>query len=86
VKELPRLNKLIIEGNDEIKEKDIVLAAGKVRGDVISQYDLYLMKKSIKNLYAKEGLAFAEIETKLEKSDTSDRFYDLYIVIDEGQV
>lgn len=85
VKELPRLNKLIIEGNDEIKEKDIVLAAGKVRGDVVSQYDLYLIRKNVKSLYAKEGLAFAEVQTKLEKSDTSDRFYDLYIVIDEGQ-
>lgn len=84
VKELPRLNKLIIENNEEIKEKDIVLAAGKVRGDVISQYDLYLIRKNIKNLYAKEGLAFAEVETKLVRSDTSDKFYDLIITIDEG--
>jgi len=84
VKELPRLNKLIIENNEEIKEKDIVLAAGKVRGDVISQYDLYTIRKNIKNLYAKEGLAFASVETKLVQSDTSDKFFDLIITIDEG--
>lgn len=84
VKELPRLNKILIENNDEIAEKDIALATGKIRGDVLSQYDIYLIKKAIKSLYAKEGLAFANVETELKTSDSSDKYVDLYLYIDEG--
>jgi len=82
--ENPRLNKVLVEDNDQVKEKDIALAAKKIRGDIMSQYDLHLIKKEVKQLYAKEGLAFARVHTEYKQSDTSQHYVDLIIRVEEG--
>ncbi len=83
--ERQRLNKILVENNDEISDKDIALATGKVRGDILSEYDIYLISKSVKALYTKEGLAFAKINPELKKSDSSDQYVDLILNVDEGK-
>lgn len=83
VKEYNRLNKVIVNDNSEIKEQKIIDAVKKVRGDIISKYDLYLAKQDVKKLYEEEGLAFARIQTELEPSD-QENFSNLIIQVDEG--
>lgn len=83
VKEFPRMYKFLIEGNDQVKEKDIALASEKIRGDILSNYDLYLIKSKVKKLYNKEGLAFAKIDVKSVPADTGN-FMNVIVTINEG--
>ncbi|MCX6139457.1 MAG: outer membrane protein assembly factor BamA [Candidatus Kapabacteria bacterium] len=52
-------------------------------GDIISAYDEYLVRQSIKKLYTKEGLLFAKVETKLTSIDSLN-YYDMAITVTEG--
>lgn len=83
VEEYPRLNKLIIENNDEIDDYDIEEATNKIRGDIISNYELYLIEKRIERLYDEEGLSFAQAEAELVRTDTS-IYNDVRVYIEEG--
>ncbi len=83
VKEFPRLYKVNITGNDKLKEKDILMAVAKSRGDIIKPYDLNLIKKQIKKAYMEEDLQFTKVEAELSSADTSN-YADLNITIDEG--
>lgn len=83
VDEFPRLNAIVIENNDKVDELDIRKAAGKIRGDIISNYELYLIKSNIKKLYDKEGLTFAQIDMELQMTDTSN-YANILIYIEEG--
>jgi outer membrane protein insertion porin family len=83
VEEYSRLNKIIIENNDELDDFDIEEATGKIRGDIISNYDLYLMEQNIKKKYAEEGLLYAKVE--IDKQETENPGYiDLSIYVEEG--
>jgi outer membrane protein insertion porin family len=83
VKEYKRLSEIVVEGNKEVKREDIVKAIGKVKGDLLSPYDLYLAKLSVKKKYADEGLMFAVVETELEPTDTS-YYSKLIVTVKEG--
>jgi len=83
VKELPRLRNIIITGNNKLKEKEILTAIAKTKGDVINNYELNLIEKRIKKAYIEEGLQYAKVNAELIITDTA-RFTDLKINIDEG--
>lgn len=83
VEEFARLNKIIFEGNKELNDEELREGLGKVRGDIISGYGIYLIKQEVKKLYEEEGLLFATVETRSESSDSSN-YLNLYIVIEEG--
>ena len=55
VKEFPRFNRIIIDGNDKVSDKEIEKGLGKVKGDILSPYEVNLAKKTIQKLYEKEG-------------------------------
>ncbi len=83
VDEYPRLNKMIIKNNDKLDDFDIEEATNKIRGDIISNYDLYLMEKSIKRKYDEEDLSFATVDIDMQQTDTAG-YVNLDIYVEEG--
>ncbi len=83
VEEFPRLNSVNVESNEELTKREIIDDIGKVKGDIITGYDLYMIEKNIKRLYEEEGLMFAKVDAELDKADTA-RYADMNIEIDEG--
>jgi len=83
VEEFPRLNNIVVKNNSEVTDDEIKKAVGKNQGEILTNYDSYLAKKKIKDLYKKEGLLFADINTHLEKTDSN--FSNLLIDIQEGK-
>jgi len=80
---MPRLRTLTIIGNDDVAKSEIEKAIGKVRGDIVSPYDLYVIRQSVKKLYESEGMLFARVEAELASAD-SGIYNDLTVTIDEG--
>jgi outer membrane protein insertion porin family len=75
VEEYPRLERVIIEGNDEIDTDDIEKQVTFLRGTVISPQAVSKLKLRIKNLYDEEGYLNAKITENLYEylsADTSD--------------
>lgn len=83
VKENPRVSSVLIEDNEEIDDKDIVNAIGKMRGDIISKYDLFIAEKSVEALYEKEGSPFTKAKAELEDTDTN-MYTRVVMKINEG--
>ena len=83
VKELPRIRSIIIAGNDKLKEKDILTAIAKTKGDIVSNYELDLIKKRVKKAYFEDGLQFAQVDAKLVITETG-QFADLNVTVNEG--
>ena len=61
VTEYPRLEKVVIEGNDEIDTEDIEKKITFLRGTVLSPQSIAKLKIRIRELYAEEGYLNAEI-------------------------
>ncbi len=83
VEEFPRLNEIIVKDNDKISVKDIIKAANKNKGEVLSNYDTTLIKKAVQKIYSEEGLLFAEIHPKIRYTELKN-YADLYLFINEG--
>lgn len=84
VEENKRLNEIKLYNHKELSKDQITKVIGKNKGDIISNYDVYKIEKSIKELYETEGLAFARVFPELIQSDTSRTYVDLKIYIEEG--
>jgi outer membrane protein insertion porin family len=65
VTEYPRLEKVVIEGNDEIDTDDIEKKITFLRGTVLSPQSIAKLKIRIKDLYAEEGFLNAQIKDDL---------------------
>ena len=75
VEEYPRLERVAIEGNDEIDTEDIEEKITFLRGTVISPQSIAKLKIRIKDLYAEEGFLNAEITDEIFEffsADTAD--------------
>jgi len=75
VEEYPRLERVVIEGNDEIDTDDIEKQVTFLRGTVISPQAISKLKLRIKNLYDEEGYLNAKIIDNIYEyftADTSD--------------
>ena len=80
VEEYPRLEKVVIEGNDEIDTEDIEQKITFLRGTVLSPQDISKLLLRIKNLYAEEGFLSAKIDQGIYSflnADTVDE--DIYV-------
>ena len=62
VKEFPRFDKLVIEGNDGVDKDDIQKAVTLVRGQVLSPHELKKIQRDVKKLYEKEGYLLATVD------------------------
>lgn len=83
IKEFPRLNEILPIGNSKLNNDEVRKAVGKFRGDILSNYDIYLAKFYLKKAYSKEGMPFAKIEATTKPSDTAG-YVRLIITIKEG--
>jgi len=83
VKEYSRLNKVILEGNDEIDTDDIEKEILVYKGMKVSAYKISKIKKTIKNMYLEEGYLLAEI--KIDTVAVSKGIVNLDIIIDERE-
>ena len=83
VVEYPRLSYIEVKNNKEIDNFEITKAVGKIRGDIISNFDIQKAKDDIKKLYEKEGISFAKVEINSENTDTSN-YIRLVVNIEEG--
>jgi len=72
VDEYPRLERVAIEGNDEIDTDDIEQKITFLRGTVISPQNISKLKLRIKDLYAEEGFLNAKIEDEIFEFFTAD--------------
>ncbi|MCX6149207.1 MAG: outer membrane protein assembly factor BamA [Ignavibacteriales bacterium] len=62
VTEYQRIEKYVIEGNDDKSTKDIEAKINLVRGQILKTQELYNIKTKIKGLYEEDGLLNAVIE------------------------
>jgi len=76
VDEYPRLEKVVIEGNDEIDIDDIEKKITFMRGTVISPQAIAKLKLRIKDLYDEDGFLNAKITDKLYNFFTADTSED----------
>jgi len=83
VEEFPRLNQINIENNKEISEKDIKESIKKVRGDIVTNYDIHIAESSVKQLYNKKGMSFAEAKGELVWTESAN-YVDMNFWIEEG--
>lgn len=83
VSEFKRFSWLEIKGNDKVSSKDIEKAIAKVKGDILSAYEVDLAKDAVKALYEKEGLMYAKIIPNLIPTDTG-LYARLEMTIEEG--
>ena len=75
VEEYPRLERVVIEGNDEIDTEDIEKKITFLRGTVIAPQAIAKVKLRIKEFYSEEGYLNAKITDNLYNffsADTSD--------------
>ncbi len=75
VQEYPRLEKVVIEGNDEVDSDDIEKNINFLRGSILKPQDVAKLIQKINGLYEEEGYFNTEITAKYYKyfsADTSD--------------
>ncbi|MEJ2493795.1 MAG: POTRA domain-containing protein [Ignavibacteriaceae bacterium] len=64
VEEYPRLEKVVVEGNDEIDTDDIMEKVNFLRGSILKPQEVAKLIGRIKQLYADDGYLNAEIVPK----------------------
>jgi outer membrane protein insertion porin family len=74
------------EGNAELVERDLALAAGLVPGGPVSQVELEKARRRVLDAYAEEGFAFAEVEVNLDLSPDHTRGRARFVVSERQRV
>lgn len=84
VKEFPRFDKLVIEGNDELDNDDINKAITLIRGQVLSPHELKKIERDILKLYEKEGYLLARVTVTAAPADTNTSRQTVHVDVVEG--
>jgi outer membrane protein insertion porin family len=84
LKELPRFERCVVRGNDEIDTDDILKKVTLERGKALHPADLIRIRKDVQKLYETEGYMLATVEVTTEAVDTSATRAIVAIDIDEG--
>jgi outer membrane protein insertion porin family len=86
VQEYPRLNDIVLKGNDELNDKDIKEQINLVKGQIVNRQDLSTMAYNIKKKYEDKGYLLATIKPELVPvADTTGAPVNLVVNIDEGK-
>ncbi len=75
VKEFPRVEDVLIEGEDEIGEDDILEEISMIPGQTLKDQEIFNIKRKIRNLYEEDGYLNVKIDPRqyeFFKADTSD--------------
>ncbi|MEJ2543980.1 MAG: outer membrane protein assembly factor BamA [Calditrichaceae bacterium] len=83
VKEYPRLNEVVISGNDELSEKDIKEEMDTYRSMIVTPNRIYKFKSKILDKYHDEGYLLAEVN--IDTVSAGQRRVNLAVNIDEGK-
>lgn len=81
VEEYPRIERYVLDGNDEIDEEDIDKVVIFSTGQILKPQDIYRVKTKIMKLYEEEGFLNAQITPKLYTFFDSDTTEDEITVI-----
>lgn len=81
VKEIQKLEKIVIEGNDEISESDLTKKISLVAGQTVRPQDLYALQFKIKAAYDDESYMQAKIDPILYSFSSADTVDDKMNVI-----
>ncbi len=85
VKENPRLDKIVVSGNDELSEDDILKKIGLIKGQIVTGEDLATVKRLLEGQYETDGYLNAKVDPVLvPMEDTTRNRVSLKINIDEG--
>ncbi|HVN49664.1 MAG TPA: outer membrane protein assembly factor BamA [Bacteroidota bacterium] len=84
VKENPRLEKIIIKGNDELSEDDILKKVSLVKGQIVTTQSISAFVRALKTQYESDGYLNAEIKTSLVPVSDSSSRVNLHLDVDEG--
>ncbi len=85
VSEHPRLDRIVIEGNDDVDEDDILKKVTIVKGQVLTPDDVKRIVNNIKSLYTEESQLLAEVTPSTSVTDSSaGKNVVLTLTIDEG--
>jgi outer membrane protein insertion porin family len=80
VEEYPRLEKVVIEGNDEIDTDDIEAKVNFIRGQILKPQEVNNLQQRIIQLYEEEGYLNATINSKYFEYYTADTLEDEIVV------
>ncbi len=83
VQEYPRLQDIVISGNDDLSDRDIREAIDLYRGELLTPYGAQRAANRVLELYREDGKPFTSVQHEIREADTAD-YRDLYITIDEG--
>ncbi|NQS97879.1 MAG: outer membrane protein assembly factor BamA [candidate division Zixibacteria bacterium] len=84
VVEYPRLEKVLVSGEDKIDKDDIMDAVDLLPGQVLRPNQVLKVERSLKKLYAEKGFLLAKIDIETKTVEDADRIV-LLIDIDEGK-
>lgn len=84
VKEYPRLERLVITGNDEFSEEDLRSKIGLVKGQIVRPQDFDRLRLKVLRSYEEKGYLLAHVDFRQEPDTTSVGRTILNVDIDEG--
>lgn len=85
VSEHPRLERVELEGNDDIDEDDIMKKIPLIKGQILSPRETHKIVKNIKKLYEDEGHLLTQVTPKyIVEDSTKPNRVVLQFTIDEG--
>ncbi len=85
VKEYPRLDRVVLEGNKKIKSEDLEKEVGFFRGQVLSPSQITGAKKRLLKMYADKGYTLAAIDSRQYDSTEKEGRSVLHLTISEGK-
>lgn len=86
LKENPRLEKVQVEGNDELSEDDVLKKVNLVKGQLVTKQEVSTIVRQLKAKYDEDGYLNARIQTELVPvEEVRGNRVVLKITIDEGQ-
>lgn len=84
VVEKPRITRIIIEGNKELKSSDIRGVMSTNPGNVLNEKALFVDKQAIYEEYRKKGYYLATVDTRMEVDEAGGGAH-LIIAVNEGE-
>jgi outer membrane protein insertion porin family len=87
VQEYPRLEKVVVKGEDDLSEEDVMKKVDLVKGQIVTPQEVNEIIKALKKKYEEDGYLRAEItpETVVDLDSSADGRVILKLNIDEGK-
>ncbi len=85
VKEFPRLERIEIEGEDEVSEKDILKKVNLIKGQILTPQGMNRIVKDVKKLYEEKGFLLTAIHSETVDAPEGKNSSVLRLVIEEGK-